>query len=252
MTTMPVIDIVGPASDGRDLDGVLVADSWLVSEGRVRGIDLHRQRFFAAGKEIVDEARLWAFWREMVAALPREGEWFPRVEIVAPSALRLRIRPAPPRDADVRVWVSHEADRRTEPRRKGPDLALLARVRGRAAKHEAQEALLTTRNGYVLEAAAASVLWWEDDVLCVPSPLMRTLPGITTELITQRARELGIEVGYRRRPLAHLAGRETWLVNALHGIRPVTEWVGARYAAGPPARAAAWRPWLEGQRVALE
>ena len=54
-----------------------------------------------------------------------------------------------------------------------------------------------------------------------------------------------------RAPLpAQLAGRETWLTSALHGIRPVGEWlVAARRPPVAPTRAPAWQrgarsPWL--------
>jgi hypothetical protein len=36
-----------------------------------------------------------------------------------------------------------------------------------------------------------------------------------------------------------------WLVNALHGIRPVTRWREAAILAGPAHRAPARQAWLE-------
>jgi branched-subunit amino acid aminotransferase/4-amino-4-deoxychorismate lyase len=54
-------------------------------------------------------------------------------------------------------------------------------------------------------------------------------------------------VGYRCRTVPELDGREVWLVNALHGIRPVTGWTGGRpMSAGPAGRVAQWRSWLAG------
>jgi hypothetical protein len=44
---------------------------------------------------------------------------------------------------------------------------------------------------------------------------------------------------------------DSWLVNALHGIRPVTGWsgtgtgTGRPMRAGPASRAAEWRKWLQ-------
>ncbi|MEU6353979.1 aminotransferase class IV, partial [Streptomyces sp. NPDC047072] len=38
---------------------------------------------------------------------------------------------------------------------------------------------------------------------------------------------------------------EVWLVNALHGIRPVTAWTGGPTKAGPATRATKWRGWLD-------
>lgn len=197
--------------------------------------------------------RLVEFWRDMTAALPRTGVWFPRVELTAGSAgsagsreLRLRLRPAPPLGTEVRLWSVGQPDRRTAPRRKGPDLDVLARVRGRAVDEGAQEGVLVGPSGVVLESATASVLWWEGDTLCLPPPRLPVLPGVTVGLVRERAARSGITVAHRERTLAELDGREVWTVNALHGLRPVTSWIGEPMTAGRAVRAPQWREWLEG------
>jgi branched-subunit amino acid aminotransferase/4-amino-4-deoxychorismate lyase len=233
----------------REDDQLLIADSWLVSEGRVRGLDRHRQRFFRGCIEVahIPREQLQAFWQAVVRELPRHGRWFPRVELSArPRAeLRLRIRPAPPQGTAVRLWAWDESDPRTAPRRKGPDLARLAEVRRRASTAGADEALLTTRSGLVLEATNSSVLWWEGPCLCMPSPALRILPGVTVQLIREIARQCGTRMTHRRRRVPGLDGREVWLVNALHGIRTVLRWVGTSVVAGPAVRAPEWRARLE-------
>ncbi|MEU5766053.1 aminotransferase class IV [Streptomyces asoensis] len=238
------------AVTGSPVDGpLLVADSWLVREGRVRGYGLHRERFLGACAEAAGGSPgprgLVGFWQDVTAALPRTGEWFPRVELVAGS-LRLRLRPAPPLGTEVRLWSAGRPDRRTAARRKGPDLELLAGVRSRAVETGAQDAVLVGPSGEVLESATASVLWWEDDTLCLPPPRLPVLPGVTVALVRERAERLGIPVAARERTLPELDGREVWLVNALHGIRPVTGWTGGTMTAGPAVRAARWREWLDG------
>ncbi|QJT03624.1 aminotransferase class IV [Streptomyces asoensis] len=227
---------------------LLVADSWLVREGRVRGYGRHRERFLRACAECGGPGprRLVEFWQDMTAALPRTGDWFPRVELTAGSLeLRLRLRHAPPLGTEVRLWSVGQPDRRTAPRRKGPDLDVLARVRGRAVDEGAQEGVLVAPSGVVLESATASVLWWEDDTLCLPPPRLPVLPGVTVGLVRERAERAGIRTDHRERTVAELDGREVWLVNALHGIRPVTGWTGGSITPGLPARAAEWRQWLE-------
>jgi branched-subunit amino acid aminotransferase/4-amino-4-deoxychorismate lyase len=237
--------IVSPPAQDR----LLVADSWLVDDGAVRALARHQRRFEAAVRpaagELADD--LCAFWAAAVDRLPRRGRWFPRVELTAaqPRQLRLRIRPAPALGHQIRVWADAGRDERRRPRHKGPDLEWLGRVRARAVELGAGEALLTTPAGLVLEAAYASVLWWEDDVLCVPDPALRVLPGVTTGLIQKQARQRGLPVRSRRIRLDELAGREVWLVNALHGIRVVDGWIGSGIGAGEPARATAWRLWLK-------
>ena len=234
-----------PVADGP----LLAADSWLLREGRVRGYGRHRERFLRACGESGGPGprRLVEFWQDVTAALPRTGEWFPRVELAAGSPeLRLRLRHAPPLGTEVRLLSAGQLDPRTLPRRKGPDLDALARIRTRASEAGAQEAVLVTPGGVVLEAATAGVLWWEDDTLCLPPPRLPLLPGVTAGLVQERAVRSGIRVAHRERTLAELEGREVWLVNALHGIRPVTGWTGSAVTAGPAVRAAEWRPWLDG------
>ncbi|MDT0457323.1 hypothetical protein RM550_16510 [Streptomyces sp. DSM 41527] len=106
-----------------------LADSWLLSDGRVRRIDLHRQRFLRGCAEVgsVSPETAAAFWQAALGTLPL----------------------------------------------KGPDLDALGALRGRAVERGAQEALLTTESGVVLEGGCASVLWWDGDRLCVPSPELR-------------------------------------------------------------------------------
>ncbi|MET8009431.1 aminotransferase class IV [Streptomyces sp. NPDC005271] len=229
---------------------LLAADSWLLDDGRVRALDRHRRRFTAACAEATGDspARIESFWSDAVVALPRTGRWFPRVELAGPEPARLflRIRPAPPRTVNVTVCLTEEFDPRSYPRRKGPDLALLAHLRERAKARGAQELMLTTPSGLVLEGTTANILWWEDDVLCLPPPELPLLAGVTSALIQDRAAELGIRTQARRCTAQALDGREVWLVNALHGIRPVTAWLGRPLRAGPALRAATWQTWLDG------
>ncbi|MET7482401.1 aminotransferase class IV [Streptomyces sp. NPDC005538] len=227
---------------------LLVADSWLVRDGRIRGLDRHQERFLHACGEVggLPLRRLLEFWRDMTDALPRTGDWFPRVELAAESMeLRLLLRPAPQLGSGVRVWAAGQRDPRIVPRRKGPDLEALAGVRTRASEEGAEEAVLVTPSGVVLEAATASVLWWEHDTLCLPSPQLPLLPGVTAALVEERARRTGIRVAHREATVADLDGREVWLVNALHGIRPVTAWMGGLLRTGPAERAPEWQTWLE-------
>jgi branched-subunit amino acid aminotransferase/4-amino-4-deoxychorismate lyase len=232
-----------PAQDARE--PLLVADSWLLEDGTVRGLDLHEQRFRSSCTTSgLDPDEVTEFWHALRDRLPRTGVWFPRAELVTGAGLRLRLRPAPPRTSEVNVLVHTGPDTRQAPRRKGPDLDRLGALRQRAIEAGANEALLVTPSGFVLEGATSSLLWWEDeDVLCAPDTTLRVLPGVTTELLRRAALARGITVRRRRARLAELAGREAWLVNALHGIRPVRSWVGSAVPAGAPTRADAWRQW---------
>ena len=70
------------------------------------------------------------------------------------------------------------------------------------------------------------------------------LPGITRSLLIELAIERGTPVAQRRPAPDELAGCETWLVSALHGIRTVTRWVDGT-PAGAASRAANWQGVLE-------
>ncbi|EFC85486.1 aminotransferase class IV [Parafrankia sp. EUN1f] len=238
---------------------LLAADSWLVSEGRARTLDRHRERFLAAcrasrrGTAEADEDIAF-FWTAAITQIPRGGSWFPRIELVDLAGhrrLRVRIRPAPPLGTGVRVWGAPVPDPRTRPRVKGPDLDRLADLRRAAGDQGADEALLATRSGLIVEAATSSICWWEGDALCVPDLRFRALPGITIGLVLERARRIGLEIRPSRRRVEELAGREVWLLNALHGIRPVTSWVGTALEAGPAVRSEQWQRWLTGLVQAL-
>ena len=231
---------------------VAAAESWLVEDGRARGLDRHWARF---ARGCAEAGLSIASPRAAVeAALPATGRWFPRVEARAGGAVRLAVRPAPPRAPEVVAWIADGPDPRRAPRRKGPDLERLGALRAAAARHGADEAVIADADGRLLEGAYTSLLWWEDDALCAVPDDAPILDGVTRALLLGLAGDAGAEVRFRRPAPAGLDGREAWLTSALHGIRVVTRWV-ADNAHGPPVhagraeRAAAWQARLEALAV---
>jgi branched-subunit amino acid aminotransferase/4-amino-4-deoxychorismate lyase len=223
---------------------LLAADSWLVDEGYERAAGAHWARFAGACVELgVKRESLARFRAATAAALPADGRWFPRVELTD-DGLALRLRRAPPVAREARVLVGAPGDPRRCPRRKGPDLELLAGLRAQAHARGADELLLCDAGGRLLEGALSSLLWWEGDVLCT-TPDETVLPGVTRALLLRIACERGVPVRMRAPLPGELAGAETWLASALHGIRVVTAWVAPRQPAGPPARAPQWREELD-------
>jgi branched-subunit amino acid aminotransferase/4-amino-4-deoxychorismate lyase len=220
---------------------LLAADSWLVVDGRVRAVERHWARFFATcGEHGVEPEALAAFRARVERALPARGRWFPRVELREDGELAVRVRPAPPREPTVVAWIADVPDPRRAPRHKGPDLERLAALRERAATHGAGEAVLADADGRLLEGAFTSLLWWEGETLCAVPDDAPILPGITRALLI----ELAGAVELRRPAPRDLAGRETWLVSALHGVRAVTRWVGGPEP-GEAQRAATWQGLLD-------
>jgi branched-subunit amino acid aminotransferase/4-amino-4-deoxychorismate lyase len=225
---------------------LLAADSWLVVDGRARAVDRHWARFAGTcGEHGVGAEAVAALRAQVEGAVPAEGRWFPRIELSADRELAVRVRPAPPRAPTVVAWIADVPDPRREPRRKGPDLERLAALRERAAAHGAGEAVLCDADGRLLEGAFTSLLWWEGQTLCVVPDDAPILPGVTRGLLIEIARERGTFVVQRRPVPQALAGCETWLVSALHGIRAVTGWAHGGPPAGAARRAAGWQRLLD-------
>jgi branched-subunit amino acid aminotransferase/4-amino-4-deoxychorismate lyase len=224
-------------------DTIVVADSFLVADGRVRGLDRHRARFARGCAEAgFDPAAPWA---ALERALPARGRWFPRLALRAGGEADVAVRPAPARAPEIVAWVFDGPDPRRAPRRKGPDLERLGELRTEAARHGAGEALLRDGDGRLLEGAYTSLLWWEDDTLCAVPDDAPILDGVTRALLLRIAAEDGVPVRHRRPLAGELDGREVWLTSALHGIRAVAAGPEGCLAAGPAPRAAAWQARLE-------
>ncbi|MGR6092051.1 aminotransferase class IV [Brevibacterium sp. CSND-B09] len=214
---------------------LMAADSWFVEDGRARAFDRHRARFGDAAAQVgMGSAITKGFWAAVVEKIPATGEWFPRVDVLedpsgAERLLAFRLRPAPSRTRELRVLVPSHSDPRTTPCRKGPDIALLERVRADAREQfGCDEVLLINEDGYVIEGATTSLLWWDEETLCTPDPEMGALPGVTSAVILEEARTRSIPIELRRVRPEGLVGHEVWLVNALHGIRRVSEFVDGR------------------------
>jgi branched-subunit amino acid aminotransferase/4-amino-4-deoxychorismate lyase len=225
---------------------LLAADSWLVVDGRARAVDRHWARFFASCSEHGVEPEVLAAFRGRVErALPARGRWFPAVELREDGELAVRVRPAPARQPTVVAWIADVPDPRRAPRCKGPDLERLAALRERAAAHGAGEAVLADGDGRLLEGAFTSLLWWEGETMCTVPDDAPILPGITRTLLIELARRRGTPVAQHRPAPHELAGLETWLVSALHGIRAVTRWARSGPPAGGARRAVAWQRLLD-------
>lgn len=239
---------------------ILAADSWLLRDGGAVALDAHRTRFLASltASPRTDPAEAAAFWDAAIAALPRAGTWFPRLECRAVgeadaqrTELVLRVRPAPALHETVVLATHPGPDPRRTPQVKGPDLERLTAVRTAAQGHGADDAALLDASGAVAETATANLVWWRGDVLCVPEDGIPQLPGVTLRALRGLAVGAGIEVRPERATPADLAGCAVWTLNALHGIRRVERWVDGPALDTAPARLAPWRARLEELRRPL-
>ncbi|HUG50945.1 MAG TPA: aminotransferase class IV [Terrimesophilobacter sp.] len=238
------------ADEGGDDAPLVVADSWLVAEGRVLALDLHRARFFAAiAPEKQAQLRLDAFWAAALAQIPRTGHWFPRVELRdgngtqgrGAQRLALRLRSAPPLGTTLTAITHHGADPRRQPHVKGPDFAALAGLRRAAHARGADEAIIVGGAGEVVDGASTAILWWRGQTLCAPPSSLARVDSVTAKTLLTLATALGTEIRYEAAQPRELDALEVWAVNALHGIRPITAWIDGPAMAGQSARASAWR-----------
>lgn len=227
----------------------LVADSWRVEDGSAVALDRHRSRFTKSATEVgIDQAVVSRFWAAVIEALPREGSWFPRVEVVHTAGgptLRYREREAP-HWLDTVTLAAGSTDPRTTPLTKGPDLEALMALRRSVADVGATEALIVSPEGHVIEGAYSTVMVWTkgSDALSVVGPPWPRIPSVTESVLLDIAHTRGVEVTEKTLTLDSLAGAEIWILSALHGIRGATEFHGGPEITQQPGRRDEWqRAW---------
>ncbi len=229
----------------------LVADSWRVESGHAVALQRHRHRFFtSAGEHGLGSSHLSSFWDSVIQAIPREGAWFPRVEVVATPGgptLRYRERPAPEWLAEA-VVARAEIDPRTQPLTKGPDLEALMALRRSVAHTGATEALIVSPDGTIIEGAYSTIVVIPPgghELRIAPRSVPR-IPSVTESVIIDIARERGVPVIEAPLALGDLEGADLWVLSALHGIRVATDFPGGPSLSPNRVRRGEWQKhWWE-------
>lgn len=214
---------------------IVVADSWLVENGRTLALDLHRSRFLEHAPVAAE------FWEAAIATIPREGDWFPRVELHSNGGMLFRLRSAPTRSLAVTLTSHHGPDPRTAPTIKGPDLDAMRRLRAAAQLAGADEAVIVSPDGYVVEGSYSALVWWRGAILCFPPAEFERVPSVTARSLIGLATALGVETLEEPVTPSELDGTEVWTLNALQGPRIVTRWIDGPGTAELPGRLASWR-----------
>ncbi len=239
------------------------ADSLLVSDGRAFALELHRARFHEAfdtvtsGSTSAKPSEVDAFWTSAFATVPETGNWFPRVELQSKGDelhLAFRLRSAPELTKSVTLLTHAGPDPRRVPALKGPDLGMLFDARTGANVHGADDVVILTPDGFLIDGGANAILWWREDALCSPplgDPAFARVPSVTAKSLLGLASALGIETRAERVTPDDLDGTEVWALNALHGIRMVTGWVHGPQLAEKPGRIGAWRKRREALRAPM-
>ncbi len=80
-------------------DSLSVADSFLVSNGSVRALERHFARFARSIHDAKTKRQLPGFFASAAAAIPQDGDWFPRLEYreSQPDGQKLFLRMRTPR-----------------------------------------------------------------------------------------------------------------------------------------------------------
>lgn len=231
---------------------VTAADSFLVSDGKALALDLHRTRFLTSvPRGYYRDTDPAAFWDAAIAAIPREGDWFPRVELHAGPRFLFRQRSAPQLKNSIVLTTHRGADPRTTPSVKGPDLEALTRVRTEAQAMGADEAVLLTDDGYVIESSQSAIVWWRGSILCSAPTEFDRVDSVTARSMLGLATALGVELHTEAVTPAELDGTEVWALNSLHGPRIVTRWIDGPQLAELPGRLTQWRARLAALRHPL-
>jgi branched-subunit amino acid aminotransferase/4-amino-4-deoxychorismate lyase len=231
------------------------ADSWLVTDGTALALDLHRTRFMTSiPRGRYRQLDPGAFWDAAVAAIPRTGDWFPRVELrtqLLQPQLLFRLREAPELSRSIVLATHAGRDPRTAPRFKGPDLEAMVRLRTSVQKQGAGDAVILTRDGHIADGATTAIAWWRGDALAIPDDAIERVDSVTLRSVLALATATGVDILRESARPEDLDGCEVWALNALHGIRIVTDWVAGPAVAEEPGRLDAWRRRLHALRRPL-
>ena len=149
------------------------ADSWLVVDGTVRGLDLHRTRLMTSiprgrYRQVAPDA----FWDGRARGDPPHRQLVSPCRVadaVAAAATLFRLRDAPELKRSIVLTTHTGRDPRTAPGFKGPDLDAMTRLRTDAQDRGADEAVIVTPQGFIAEGSTTSLAWWRGESLCVPS-----------------------------------------------------------------------------------
>ncbi|WP_111718921.1 aminotransferase class IV [Homoserinimonas sp. OAct 916] len=229
----PHEEILAQTLRGEATPHLLVADSWLVEDGLVRAISLHRDRFFRTARTWYTQPVLDSFWDAALGVLPGTGRWFPRVEVQEGTTagtgpdrprLALRLRTAPSTNRQMALASHRGPDPRTRPSVKGPDIPSLNAARAKVAP-EADDTVILDARGHIVDGATTAILWWRGDTLVSPPSDLKRVDSITAKTIRLLASQTGIRCTVERAHVKDLAGCRVWAVNALHGIRSVSAWM---------------------------
>lgn len=216
-----------------------VADSFLLNNGSVVALEKHLTRFSQSAQEQGLIRPLDEFLTAVIAALPLEGSYFPRIDLTERGELELRLRPTPPLRSSTSL-ITAASDPRTEPAIKGPDIPALAELQSWARTQGADEAVIVDEAGHIVDGATTCLVWGQADTLYIPPVSMPRVASVTVEVFREITTAAGLSWQEASVRPAELQGFCLLALNALHGIQPVTAWIGGPQLQQDP-RVTSWR-----------
>jgi len=184
-----------------------------------------------------------------------------QLDHVAGPTIVIVVKPLPPFPAEYHrdgVPVILSAVRRNHPRALDPGIKSCNLLNNLLAAQEARargafEPILLNETGEVAETATANVFVIKDGVVITPPLDAGILPGITRQLVIERARAASVTV--REEPVAVkdlLAADEVFLTSTLKEVLPVASIDGRAVGSGRPGPVslrlrAAFREYVAGQ-----
>lgn len=229
---------------GAPLITLYVADSFLLREGHVAGYRQHLERFSRSAHTQGLVRPLDTFLDAVTAALPRTGTYFPRIDLTERGELELWLRPAPELQEQLIVTTAAH-DPRTEPALKGPDIPALTLLREHAQVVGADEAIIVDFQGRVIDGSTTCLMWFEGDTAVIPPAEALRVESITVALVSEFLSTTGTPLQEKWATPQDIASTELYALNALHGIRAVTQWKNGPEVVVNPTRLAALRAGYE-------
>lgn len=236
-----LVDITGAA-----LIPLYVADSFLLREGEVAGYSRHLARFAQSTQAQGLVRPVDTFLTAVTAALPTTGVHFPRIDLTERGELELWVRPAPVLKENI-VLATAATDPRTEPALKGPDIPALNVLREHAVSVGADDAVIVDGLGRVIDGSTTCLLWFDGETAVIPPAEAIRVESVTVSLVTELLQAAGTPVMEHWATPQELSNTEIYALNALHGVRAVTEWIEGPVVSLNPARLASLRHGYESQ-----
>lgn len=227
-----------------------VADSFFLEDGKVVGYQRHLERFTTSTQRQGLVRSVDAFLEKVTTALPREGKWFPRIDLTERGELEVWIRPAPPLKQSL-VLSTSAKDPRQEPTIKGPDIPALNEIRAQAQNQGADDAVILDSRGRIVDGSTTCLVWVEGHRVVIPPMEALRVDSITVSILKDILQTQGIAVEEGWATPADIEGCELYALNALHGIRSALSWVNGPTLRVNHERLNVWRNFYAGQTEKL-